>query len=84
MLISVVIPCYYSEKTIRKVVELVMAEFEKNDGYQSDKSKETLKEKQNHLTEIQQQLKLKMFRKRRKFLKNQQNNFQHQKLLLTI
>lgn len=32
-------------------------EFEKNDGYQSDKSKETLKEKQNHLTEIQQQLK---------------------------
>lgn len=29
MLISVVIPCYYSEKTIRKVVELVMAEFEK-------------------------------------------------------
>ncbi len=34
MLISVVIPCYYSEKTIRKVVELVMAEFEKNDGYE--------------------------------------------------
>ena len=33
MLISVVIPCYYSEKTIRKVVELVMAEFEKNKGY---------------------------------------------------
>ena len=37
MLISVVIPCYYSEKTIRKVVELVMAEFEKNDGYVSGK-----------------------------------------------
>ncbi|MCC8129555.1 MAG: glycosyltransferase family 2 protein [Clostridiales bacterium] len=33
MLVSVVIPCYYSEKTIRKVVELVMAEFDKNDGY---------------------------------------------------
>ena len=29
----------------------------KNDGYQSDKSKETLKRKQNHLIEIQQQLK---------------------------
>ncbi len=36
MLISVVIPCYYSEKTIRKVVELVMAEFEKNDGYECE------------------------------------------------
>lgn len=33
MTVSVVIPCYYSEKTIRKVVELVMAEFEKNEGY---------------------------------------------------
>ncbi|MCD7802874.1 MAG: glycosyltransferase family 2 protein [Clostridiales bacterium] len=33
MLVSVVIPCYYSEKTIRKVVDLVMAEFGKNDGY---------------------------------------------------
>ncbi len=33
MLVSVVIPCYYSEKTIRKEVELVMAEFDKNDGY---------------------------------------------------
>ncbi|MCC8181730.1 MAG: glycosyltransferase family 2 protein [Clostridiales bacterium] len=33
MLVSVVIPCYYSEKTIRKVVEQVMAEFDKNDGY---------------------------------------------------
>ena len=36
MLISVVIPCYYSEKTICKVVELVMAEFEKNDGYECE------------------------------------------------
>ena len=36
MLISVVIPCYYSEKTIRKLVELVMAEFEKNDGYECE------------------------------------------------
>ena len=29
MLISVVIPCYYSEKTIRKVVELVRTEHER-------------------------------------------------------
>lgn len=36
MLVSVVIPCYYSEKTIRKVVELVMAEFEKNEGYECE------------------------------------------------
>lgn len=36
MLISIVIPCYYSEKTIRKVVELVMAEFDKNDGYECE------------------------------------------------
>ncbi len=36
MLISVVIPCYYSEKTIRRVVELVMAEFEKNEGYECE------------------------------------------------
>ncbi len=33
MLVSIVIPCYYSEKSIRKVVELVMEEFEKNKGY---------------------------------------------------
>lgn len=33
MLVSIVIPCYYSEKSIRKVVELVMEEFEKNEGY---------------------------------------------------
>ncbi len=36
MLVSIVIPCYYSEKTIRKVVELVMAEFDKNDGYRCE------------------------------------------------
>lgn len=33
MLVSIVIPCYYSEKTIRKVVELVIEEFKKNKGY---------------------------------------------------
>lgn len=27
MLISIVIPCYYSEKTIQKVVELTIQEF---------------------------------------------------------
>lgn len=36
MLISIVIPCYYSEKTIRKVVELVIDEFDKNDGYECE------------------------------------------------
>ncbi len=36
MLVSVVIPCYYSEKTIRKVVEMVMAEFDKNEGYECE------------------------------------------------
>ena len=36
MLVSIVIPCYYSEKTIRRVVELVMAEFDKNDGYECE------------------------------------------------
>lgn len=36
MLVSIVIPCYYSEKTIRKVVELVMAEFDKNEGYECE------------------------------------------------
>ena len=29
MLHSVIIPCYKSDQTIRKVVELTMAEFEK-------------------------------------------------------
>ena len=33
MKITIVIPCYNSEKTIRKVVELVMAEFEKTEKY---------------------------------------------------
>lgn len=33
MKITVVIPCYNSEKTIRKEVEMVMAEFEKTDKY---------------------------------------------------
>ena len=32
-LISIVIPCYNSEATIRKVVEMVMEEFKKMDGY---------------------------------------------------
>lgn len=36
MLVSVVIPCYYSKPTIAKVVEMVMAEFEKNEGYECD------------------------------------------------
>lgn len=36
MLVSVVIPCYYSEKTIGRVVELVIAEFEKNEGYECE------------------------------------------------
>lgn len=36
MLVSIVIPCYYSEKTIRRVVEMVMAEFEKNEGYECE------------------------------------------------
>ena len=33
MIISIVIPCYYSEKTIGKVVSMVMEEFQKNPGY---------------------------------------------------
>ena len=36
MLISVVIPCYYSEKSIRKVSELVLEEFDKNPGYECE------------------------------------------------
>ena len=36
MLISIVIPCYYSEKSIRKVVRLVMEEFDKNEGYECE------------------------------------------------
>lgn len=33
MLISIVIPCYYSKDTIRKEVEMILEEFAKNDGY---------------------------------------------------
>lgn len=36
MLISIVIPCYYSEKTIRKVVEMVSDEFAANEGYECE------------------------------------------------
>ncbi|MFR8549119.1 MAG: glycosyltransferase family 2 protein [Lachnospiraceae bacterium] len=36
MLVSIVIPCYYSEKTIRRVVEMVMEEFDKNEGYECE------------------------------------------------
>lgn len=36
MLVSIVIPCYYSEKTIGKVVGLVMEEFEREDGYECE------------------------------------------------
>ena len=36
MLISIVIPCYYSEKTIHKVVDMVTEEFKKNDGYECE------------------------------------------------
>ena len=36
MLISVVIPCYYSEKTIRKLVEMVSEEFNNNEGYECE------------------------------------------------
>ena len=36
MLISIVIPCYYSEKTIHKVVDMVTDEFNKNDGYECE------------------------------------------------
>ena len=36
MLISVVIPCYYSEKTIAKVVELTVEEFNKRNEYQCE------------------------------------------------
>lgn len=36
MLISIVIPCYYSEKTIGKVVELTVEEFKKREDYQCE------------------------------------------------
>ena len=36
MLVSIVIPCYNSEKTIGKVVELAVEEFRKLDGYECE------------------------------------------------
>ncbi len=36
MLISIVIPCYYSEKTISKVVEMTIAEFDKREDCQCE------------------------------------------------
>ena len=36
MLISIVIPCYYSEKTIRKEAELILEEFTHNKGYECE------------------------------------------------
>ncbi len=36
MLVSIVIPCYNSEQTIEKVVDLCMEEFEKMDGYECE------------------------------------------------
>ena len=33
MLVSIVIPCYYSEKTIHKVVDMVTEEFSSHEGY---------------------------------------------------
>ena len=36
MLISIVIPCYYSKNTIRKEVEMILDEFNKNDGYECE------------------------------------------------
>lgn len=36
MLISIVVPCYYSEKTLPELVRLVTEEFKKNDGYECE------------------------------------------------
>ena len=36
MLVSIVIPCYNSEKTVRKVTEMVMAEFDAHPDYTCD------------------------------------------------
>lgn len=36
MLISIVIPCYYSEKTIRKEVEMILDEFKAHEGYECE------------------------------------------------
>ena len=36
MLVSVVIPCYNSQLTIEKLVDMCMAEFDKWDGYECE------------------------------------------------
>lgn len=36
MLVTIVIPCYYSEKTIEKVVEMTIEEFDKNEEYKCE------------------------------------------------
>lgn len=36
MLVTIVIPCYYSEKTIEKVVEMTIEEFDKNKEYKCE------------------------------------------------
>ncbi len=36
MLVSIIIPCYYSEKTIGKVVDMVTEEFNNNEGYECE------------------------------------------------
>ena len=36
MRVSIVIPCYYSEKTIERVVGLTIEEFEKREGYECE------------------------------------------------
>ena len=36
MLVSIVIPCYNSEKTIGKVVELAIEEFKRMDDYECE------------------------------------------------
>lgn len=36
MLVSIVIPCYYSKNTIRKEVELILDEFKQHDGYECE------------------------------------------------
>ncbi len=36
MLVSIVIPCYYSENTIRKEVEMILDEFSRHDGYECE------------------------------------------------
>ena len=36
MLVSIVIPCYYSEKTITEEVEAIIEQFDENDGYECE------------------------------------------------